>query len=128
MDKFRLLKYSLKKLHECHWIINKMADSMIKEFCTEAEYTRWLPELLVDFKTGLIRGSETVSNPFTILVRYEYTLALINRNPDLYVGGLLIATNYLKLAARVKGVDDELAQKFALLSKKWSELLNKLKN
>lgn len=105
-----------------------MADIMVKEFCTESDYTRWLPELLVDFKSGLIRGYETVSNPFTLIIRYEYTLALINRHPELYVGGLLVASNYLRLAARVKGVDDELAQSFAILSKKWSELLNQFKN
>lgn len=124
LDKFKIFKTSLKKLHYCHWINNKMADMMTKEFCTEAEYTRWLPELLVDFKTGLIRGSETISNPFNLITRYEYALALINRHPELYAGGLLVASNYFKLAARVKGVDDELAQNFAILSKKWSELLN----
>ena len=128
MEKFKLFKDSLKNLHECHWIKNKMADLMVKEFCTQPDYTRWLPELLVDFKTGLIRGSETISNPFTLITRYEYTLALINRHPELYVGGLLIASNYLKLAARVKGIDDDLAQNFAIISKKWSELLNQFKN
>lgn len=101
---------------------------MVKEFCTEPEYTRIMPGLLVDFKTGLVRGSATVSNPFILLLRYEYALALINRHAELYAGGLLVASNYLKLAARVKGVEDELAQNFAIVSKKWSDLLNQFKN
>lgn len=128
MEKFKIFKDCKKRFHECHWINNNMADLMVKEFCTEAEYTRFMPELLVDFKTGLINGSETISNPFTLITRYEYALALINRHPELYADGLLVASNYLKLAARVKGVDDELAQSFAILSKKWSNLLNQLIN
>lgn len=127
MEKFKIFKDSKKKLHMCHWINNQMTDLIVKEFCTQPDYTRWLPELLVDFDTGLIRGSETISNPFTLITRYEYTLALINRHPELYAEGLLIASNYLKLAVRVKGIDDDLAQNFAILSKKWSELLSQFK-
>lgn len=128
MGKFKIFKETQEILHECHWINNKLADLMVKEFCTEPEYTRGILGLLIDFKTGLIRGSATVSNPFIVLLRYEYGLALINRHPELYAGGLLVASNYLKLAARIKGVDDELAQDFAIISKKWSNFLNQLNN
>lgn len=80
----------------------------------------------MDFKTGLVKGYRTLSNPFVVLARYEYILALINRHPELYSSGLLIASNYLKLAVRFKGIDDELAQSIAALSKKWADLLNHL--
>ena len=100
-----------------------MADMMISEFCCDPEYTKELPSLLVNFRTGLIRGSETISNPFVLLVRYEYTLALIHHHPEFYSNGLLIVSNYLKIASRIKGVDDQLAQKFAIISQKWLEYL-----
>lgn len=125
-EKLQILKDSIKRFHECHWIVNKIADMITKEFCTDPEYTRNIPGLIVDFKTGLIRGSETISNPFVLVNRYEYALALINRHPELYRDGLLIASNYLKLAARIKGIDDDLAQKFAIISKNWSDYLNRL--
>ena len=128
MAKFKIFESSRRKLNDCHWVNNRMADLIVKEFCVEVEYTRGLSELLVDFKTGLVRGSDTISNPFILITRYEYALALINRHPEMYVEGLLVASNYLKLAAYVKGVDDEIAQNFAILSKKWSGILKQFKN
>ncbi len=116
----------MRKLNECHWINNTIADCMTKEFCTDPEYTRTVPGLLINLKTGLVRGSETISNPFLLLTRYEYALTLINRHPELYRDGLLAASNYLKLAAHIKGFDDELAQKFAIVSKNWADYLNNL--
>lgn len=123
MEKMSKFENLLRRFHECHWINNKVADMMAHEFCNEPEYTKRLPALLVNFKTGLIRGSESISNPFVLLIRYEYALALIHRHPEFYSKGLVIASNYLKLAARIKGVDDELAQQFAILSRKWSDHL-----
>ena len=123
IEKMKCFKDCQTRFHACHWINNKMADMLTQEFCAEPEYTKEVPSLLVDFKTGLIKGHETVTNPFVLLVRYEYALALIHRHPELYASGLLIASNYLKLASRIKGVDDELAQKFAVVSQKWSEYL-----
>lgn len=123
IEKMNKFENCLRCFHECHWINNKLADLMAHEFCNEPEYTKRLPSLLVNFETGLIRGSETISNPFVLLIRYEYALALIHRHPELYSQGLFIASNYLKLAARIKGVDDELAQHFAIISRKWSDYL-----
>lgn len=119
-DKLKVFEGTMKLFHDCNWINNFIADLITKEFCVEAEYTRSVPELLIDFKTGLIRGHETISNPFILLIRYEYALALINCHPELYRDGLLAGSNYLKLAAKIKGVDDELAQSFAVIIKKWS--------
>lgn len=116
-----LFEKTQSELHECHWINNKLADLITLEYCLEPEYTERIPSLLINFKTGLVKGIQTISNPFIILLRYEYALALINRHPELYFDGLLIASNYLKLAVKLKGVDDEIAQKFAVISQKWSE-------
>ena len=123
IEKMTRFKDYQGRFHCCHWINNKLADMLTHEFCSEFEYTKALPPLLIDFKSGLIRGHETISNPFIHLIRYEYALALIHRHPEYYPDGVLIASNYLKLAVKIKGVDDELAQKFALISQKWSEYL-----
>ena len=115
----------MNSVHECHWLNNKIADLMIKEFCNASEYTQTIPGLLIDLKTGIVRGSETISNPFILVARYEYSLALINRHPELYTFGLLVASNYLKLSVRIKGIEDELAQKLAVVSRRWADSLRK---
>lgn len=109
----------MKVLNENHWFNNSLADLMTHEFCLDDNFVYCMPRLLINFDDGSVRGQCTISNPFKILNRYEYSLALIDRCNDNYTEGVKVVERYLQMAILIKGTDDELVQKFTVLSKKW---------
>ncbi len=123
LKKLEFFKSLKETFHYTHWIINKFADLFTTEFCIDDEFTRRVPELLIDMNTGEILGSETISNPFILLNRYEYGMVLINMHKDLLSSGIVAASIYLKMAAKIKGVDDEFALRISLLVRKWAATL-----